>query len=294
MINYFILALSTLSATGKALFCKAIGGGKRSEKQAMLLNCKSFFAAFICSLLFVLKDIGALFHVSAFTLILSLFFGFSVAATQILQAKAMGRGPASMVSLVYSCGFLVPILYGLAFWNEEVSLLKWIGVGLLILTLFLILDKRGEKCPAARWLPFAVLAMLGSGANAIFQKTHQYSDVSEELPFFLTYSLFFSAVFTCIAYACLRKEKKEYSAKWRAAEQIWIPICLGVCVSLLNFLNLHLSGKLPSVIHFPVYNVGSLLLTTAISALIYRDIPTKRQAIGFAVGILAILIVGLL
>ena len=62
---------------------------------------------------------------------------------------------------------------------------------------------------------------------------------------------------------------------------------------MVNFINLSLSGKLPSVILFPVYNIGSMLLSSLISAIIYKDKPTKRQGIGFAIGIVAILIVGI-
>ncbi len=208
MINYLILALATLSATGKALFCKVLGVGGYSAKQTLLLNCQSFFVAFACSLLFAINDVQKLFAISAFSLVLSAFFGLSVAATQILQAKAMGSGPASMVTLIYSCGFLLPILYGLAFWEEHVSLFQWLGVGLLVIVLLLIIEKRTEKVALIKWLPFAVAAMLGSGANAIFQKTHQYSDFAEELPFFLVYSLLFSAIFTGIAFMAVREKQK--------------------------------------------------------------------------------------
>ena len=72
-----------------------------------------------------------------------------------------------------------------------------------------------------------------------------------------------------------------------------MPICLGVCVGALNLLNLNLSGKIPSVILFPIYNVGSLLLTTVISSVIYKDKISKRQSVGFVIGIVAILIVGI-
>jgi hypothetical protein len=41
-------------------------------------------------------------------------------------------------------------------------------------------------------------------------------------------------------------------------------------------------------------NIGSMLLTSMISAVIYKDVPTKRQSAGFLLGIAAILIIGLL
>lgn len=147
------------------------------------------------------------------------------------------------------------------------------------------------------WFPFAVIAMLGSGANAIFQKTHQYSAFAEELKFFLVFSLFFSALFTGIASLIIcdnDKQKLVLPKGQRIIKNIIVPIGLGICVGMLNFLNLSLSGKLPSVILFPIYNIGSMLLSSIISSIIYKDKPTKRQSVGFVLGIVAIFIVGVL
>ena len=297
MLNYLILFLSTLFATGKALFCKALGTGHYSKKEVAVLNFKSFLVAFMCSLFFVVGEINKLFEISAFSIILSIFFGASVAITQIMQSKAMGNGPASIVTLIYSCGFLVPIFYGVFFWKETVSVYQWIGIFLLVIALGLIVYNGEKSKVLLLWLPFAVAAMLGSGMNAIFQKSHQYSSYSDELPFFLVYSLFFSSLFTGIAslLICKKREKGQAVIKLRdTIKKVIVPLCLGVCVGLLNFSNLYLSGKLPSIILFPIYNVGSMLLTGIISAIIYKDKITKRQMAGLVIGITAILIVGIL
>ena len=100
MNPYLILALSTLLATGKALFCKALGTGSYSKRETALLNFKSLFVAFACSFIFVSGELNRLFKISVFSLVLSVFFGISVALTQIMQSKAMGKGPASLISLV--------------------------------------------------------------------------------------------------------------------------------------------------------------------------------------------------
>ena len=297
MINYFILSLSTLMATGKALFCKALGTGQYSKKETAILNFKALLVAFACSLIFIIDKIYMLFSISAFSVILSMFFGASVAVTQIMQSKAMGNGPASLVTLVYSCGCIVPVFYGLIFWNESVSAYQWLGIILLVAALCLIVFKSEKSGSVMAWLPFAVIAMLGSGANAIFQKTHQYSAFAEELKFFLVFSLFFSALFTGIASLIIRDndDRNPKTPKEQGIiKKLVVPVSLGVCVGMLNFLNLSLSGKLPSVILFPIYNIGSMMLSSIISAIIYKDKPTKRQSIGFVVGIVAIFIVGVM
>ena len=298
MIYYFRLVLSTLMSTGKAIFCKAIGTEGGSKKEKALLNFKAFVVAFLAALLVTIKDIGRLFDISAFSFTLSIFFGLSIALTQIFQSKALGQGPASTVTLIYACGFLIPIFYGLFFWDESVSVFQWLGIALLLFSLTLCLLKKEKYRKFSSWIPFAVAAMLGSGSSAIFQKTHQYSDFSSEISFYLLFCLFFSSVFTGVAYLVTKEEKnakKEAVDKKRAFfKSFIIPACLGICVGLLNFLNLILSGNLPSVILFPIYNVGSMLLVILLSAIIYKDKMTALQKVGFFLGIAAILIIGLL
>lgn len=298
MIYYFLLVLSTLMSTGKAIFCKAIGTEGGSKKEKALLNFKAFVVAFLAALLVTIKDIGRLFDISAFSFTLSIFFGLSIALTQIFQSKALGQGPASTVTLIYACGFLIPIFYGIFFWDESVSVFQWLGIALLLFSLTLCLLKKEKYRKNSSWIPFAVAAMLGSGSSAIFQKTHQYSEFSSEISFYLVFCLFFSSVFTGIAYLVTKEEKnakKEVVDKKRAFfKSFIIPACLGICVGLLNFLNLILSGNLPSVILFPIYNVGSMLLVILLSAIIYKDKMTALQKVGFFLGIAAILIIGLL
>ena len=293
-----MLLLSTLMATAKAVFCKAIGTDGNTKREKAILNFKSFLVAFLVSLFFVIGRIDEIFEISSFSLFLSVFFGLSVAFTQLMQSKAMGCGPSSTVTLVYAAGFLIPIFYGIIFWGESVSHFQWLGVILLTVALTLCVLKKEKKRRLITWLPFAAFAMLGSGANAILQKTHQLSEFSDEISFYLVYALFFSALFTGLISPFIREDKTappcKINNRERILKKILLPALLGASVGILNFLNLTLSGKLPSVIHFPIYNVGSMLLISLICAIVYKEKTTAVQKIGFALGIIAILIIGLL
>ena len=213
--------------------------------------------------------------------------------------KALGNGPAPIVTLIYSSAFLIPIIYSLFALNESVSYAQWGGVVLLAVALVLAVWKKEGKKVLKRWLPASLITMLCSGISAIIQKNHQSSDHSHEVFPFLVCCLFFSTVFTAVAYLLTSKTKenkkrKLVSMKKEQLRRVVLPLCLGVCVIALNYLNLTLSGKLPSVIHFPTYNVGSLLLVSVISLVAFKEKTTNTQKLGFVLGVVAILIIGLL
>ena len=292
-MDYLLLVVATAASSGKAIFCKLCGSAK--GRDSFLVNFKSFLVAFLVALAFAARDLKNLSDISLFSLLLAIGFGFSVGFTQFTQMKAMATGPASITTLIYSSSFLIPIIFASIVWSEPVSVWQLVGVGILLVSLFLIVFERGGGRANAVWLVFIALATLGSGANAIIQKTHQKSDYSDELNLFLVLALLFSALFSLAMYFISRPsedcEVKEKKAS--LGSSILFPLVLGASVGCLNFLNLKLAGKLPSVVHFPVLNVGSLILTSVISIVCFKERLSPRRIVGFILGVGAILLIGL-
>ena len=55
----------------------------------------------------------------------------------------------------------------------------------------------------------------------------------------------------------------------------------------------YLSGVIPAVIFFPLVNGGSILLSALVGRLLFGEVCSKRQYLGFALGLAAILCIGL-
>lgn len=295
-MDYLILVLATLCASGKALFCKAVGSAK--GRAVFSANFKSFSIAAVIALCFAAKELKNIFSVSPFTLLLSAAFAFAVFFTQLMQMKAMASGPASLTTLIYSSAFLIPIIFGAIVWREPISAVQYVGIAVMLIALFLIVWNRGERVTDVKWLIFAVLAALGSGTIAIIQKIHQLSEHSGELVLFLFLALSFCAVLSLFAYlvyrprtaveAEIQQDKGEKQRLYRLS-----PIPLGICVGLLNFLNLTLAGRIPSVIQFPVYNVGSLIITFAVSVTLFKERLGIQKILGCIFGVAAIVMIGM-
>ena len=62
----------------------------------------------------------------------------------------------------------------------------------------------------------------------------------------------------------------------------------------MNFVNLKLAGAIPAVIHFPVYNVASMMLTAVAGRVFFGERIGRRKLLGFGIGLIAITIIGLL
>lgn len=288
---YILLILTTITATGKALACKKIGTTDSSLRIVMRQNSIIFITALFPVVLMLLPDLSVIFTLSPFSFILSMVFAASMILTQTTEIKAMSLGSSSMTILIYSCGFLLPIFFGYFRYDEAVSLWQVFGIFILLGALYLMISPEKNFKISFKWLFFSLLSMIGSGLNAIIQKIHQYSQFSDELLPFLISMFFFCALFSFVVSIFAPKTS---SVNLSFKERIIVPVVSGLFIGVLNILNLTLAGKLPSIIHFPIYSIGSMILTGVLGTLIFKEKNTKKQLIGFGIGCIAITIIGIL
>ena len=71
----------------------------------------------------------------------------------------------------------------------------------------------------------------------------------------------------------------------------YILIC-GLVSCCYQRLNLDLAGKLPSVLFFPVFNGGVILLSSVTGWVFFREKLTKLQIFGLISGFISILVIG--
>jgi len=292
MLYICLLVLSTLTAAGKTTIFKKIGVSSSSTKNLAFSNSVSFFIAMLVALATTGFDVKNIFTISPTTFIISIFYTGVSVLTYFAQIRALSLGTASSTMLVYSCGFLIPIFFTCFFYGETISIVQVIGILVLLVALFLIINpKKGDKLSFA-WLIFSILAMSGSGFTAVLQKIHQRSDFSNELSYLLTISFLMSSLIMFIL--SLVVKEKDSNAKSFINKRVVITACVsGLFIGTLNYLNTFLAGKLPSVILFPIYNIGSIILSGVICAILFKEKNTKKQILGFIIGCFAILLIGL-
>jgi multidrug transporter EmrE-like cation transporter len=63
----------------------------------------------------------------------------------------------------------------------------------------------------------------------------------------------------------------------------------GICTFGMNFLNLKLSGLLPSQLFFPIVNGSAIILSSVMSVLLFKEKLTKKQIIGLCGGIVSLI-----
>lgn len=304
-MQWLLLACSVLLGASKSILSKKVNTADGTLKGTMRSNVFLFFFAFCFSAVF------AIFSVEEFRIpwALTVSYAVCVLLSQISLMKAVEYGSVAMSSLFYSCGFVIPVLFGIVYYKESFNALHVIGI-ILILTSFVFSVEKTQKKINAKWLCFALGGTVFSGLVGVIQKLFATQSTPYSLDLFLSAAFFCIIVVSAIVFfACTRftpaqKPKNKSIAEENAALQsqkrksVLFPSfvftsALGVVMGGINKLNTYLAGILPSVVIFPATNGGVIVVSAVFSAIFFKEKLSKKQILSIIVGFIAILLIAI-
>lgn len=232
---------------------------------------------------------GPIHSISPSTLVLGILFGGLNACSIIAKTAALANGPMSLSLLIGCCGMLIPTFSGVLFWDEALDGFCILGVVLMVLSMVLIMDVCFERALSLRWAGFAALFFLCTGLISVMQKIQQSTDAAHERTGFLCVA--FSVSILVNAGRLIPKLRRTEKKERMAPRQLISGIISGGCAGINNILNLYLSGVIPAMIFFPLVNGGSILLAGVVGCLLFRERISRKQLMGFVIGIASILLI---
>ena len=294
-MEYILLSCAVLLGVSKNVFTKIVKKKSEDFYDMMKMNVITFSIALITVFLIGIASIKTTFYVPWLLVI-----GYAVCmfSAQIALMKAVELGSVSLSSLFYSCGFILPTLFGGIYYKEVINALHIIGIALIIVAFVFSTKKSEDKKFNFGWLIAALAGMFFAGMLGILQKIFTNEYAQYKLDNFLCVAFVFMILMSAVAMfiARLKKEKKERKDEPAAEtvktsmliKQYGFTVLLGVVLGLGNKCNTYLTGVLPSVILFPIMNGGIIFITTLSSMILFKEKLSFVQKIGLLIGFLAI------
>ena len=230
----------------------------------------------VCILLFAIGLING--EISLFTVLLGVVFGVVTALSNLYKMRALSDGPMHITLLITTSSMIIPAISGV-FFAEAFSIYKLLVMAALLGFIYLSFDKKKGERMNGKWLLCVSLAFVLQGSIGVLQKVHQASEHKSELSAFL-----FVAFLCSLAYSRIRA-KSGFKALGFGKKHVLFGIACGVCTYLMNIINLHLSGVLPSQLFFPLINGSAIILSSLTSIFIFKERITKKQLVGLVGGI---------
>lgn len=283
MMNYILTLVSVGFGTGKNIVSKLGGESFSNAKDCMKLNAVTSLLACI---VFGLGAKGELFGESnSLFFVMAFLYGLCTLFSQVFYISAVKDGAVSVCSLIYSCGFIIPTIFAAVFFKEEVTVLKLVGIALLIVCT-VIAGYKKEQTQNYKWVIPACMAMVSSGVVGILQKLVRNNHTQWSMNKYLFYSFCFMLLLSLAGGLIIKGKSAGYNRRYAICTGL-----LSICVVGANKLNLYLSGVLPGVIFFPCVNGGCLAVSAVMSGVIFKEKFDAKKIIAILGSIIAIILV---
>lgn len=191
------------------------------------------------------------------------------------------RNGIVLSSVFMKLGLLVPMVISVLFFREMPTWLQIAGFCLALVAIVLINAKKGAG--RFRW-ELLLLLLLGGGADAmskIFDALGPAA-LSDQFLFYI----FAVALVLCLALVIYKKERPG-----------WRELLFGAAIGIPNFFSskflLRALADLPAVVVYPSFSIGTMLLTTLVGVVFFKERLQKRQWLAMAVIIVALLLLNI-
>ena len=290
-MNTILLIVSMLACLLGGILNKSYSRKTGGNFSALILfNAGIMFTA-SCVLFFW----GGIGSVSLFTLLTGVAFGAITTLQSIAFLRALQLGDLSLTNMFVSFSSVLSAISGALFFGESLLPIHLIGIVLMLASCTRIIGRSEEKkSTSMRWLLLCIVVFFTTGGIGIMQKFHQHSAYKVELNAFLVIAFGLGGLASMVLFGILRKKNgplvpAEERKKFIPFLLCWM-VLTGASVAANHKLNLFLSGVIDSAVFFPIINGGGLMLACLAGWLIFKEKLSKKQCLGVALGILAVIL----
>lgn len=189
----------------------------------------------------------------------------------------------TVTTLANKLSLVFPVLFSLLYFNEEITLLKTIGIGIAFVAIVLTVLKKDINKTNILFIVLPVVIFIGSGLVDSIVKYVQAIKINNNEVSLYTTAVFFVSFLCGLILSVFRKKKFVTHTP---------TIILGVLLGLANFGSLYFlikalnSTNLTSALVFTINNMSIVCVSALIGIIVFKE---KFRAINFAGLILAVI-----
>jgi drug/metabolite transporter (DMT)-like permease len=219
----------------------------------------------------------------------SIFLGFMFIFVFNILGKTTQINGISVASVSSKMSMIVPILFGIFFFNENIGPYKITGIIIAFLAVYFTSKKEKTEAHSSN-IVLPALLFIGAGIidTSMNYIQHHYIQVEDTSMFTcMTFAFAFIFGLLYLGYNCI-KTKEEIKLK---------NIIAGFALGIPNYYSMFFLIKalqnknLESATIFTLINIGVILLTTIFSIFLFKEKLQKYNYIGIILAIITVLLV---
>ena len=220
--------------------------------------------------------------------------GISVTAFAITWLLCVKSGAYMMVDVFLMLGVFIPLLAGCVFFQEKMEINKWIGMAALVVaTLIMCSYNNSQKGKiSVRSLVLLIVCGMANGISDFSQKLFVKKVEYVPISIFNFYTYVFAVITIVIALRLLNKNEKDGSGKKSILPDVWRYVfVMSVCLYLNSYFKTKAALYLDSVTLYPLNQGSALILSTIMSATLFREKLTIKCVVGLIVAFVGLLFI---
>ena len=210
-----------------------------------------------------------------------------------LMAITTQKSGLSVVSVATKMSVVVPVLFGLLYYNESLGTVKLIGIAIALIAVYLTSNKSKQGITVNRKsIVLPILVFIGSGIIDTSIKFLEDTYVANnDVPLFSAI-IFLAAAIIGFIFIIIQIIRGSFNFEFKN-------IIAGICLGVPNYFSIYFLVKtlrsdiLESSGIFAINNVSIVALSTFAGIFIFKEKLIKKNWIGIALAILSIVLISI-
>ncbi len=219
----------------------------------------------------------------------SIFLGFMFICVFNLLGKTTQINGISVASVSSKMAMIIPILFGIIIFNENIGISKLAGIIIALLAVYFTSKKESGEIKTSNYI-LPILLFFGAGIIDTSTNYIQHHYIKEEeTSIFASFTFIFAFVFGIIFFSIKSiKQQSKINGK---------NILAGIILGIPNYFSMYYlikalqNKELESATIFTLINIGVILLTTIFSMIFFKEKIKKQNYIGILLAITAVFLV---
>jgi drug/metabolite transporter (DMT)-like permease len=224
-----------------------------------------------------------------------LFGSFILGGLFILVFNILGKtsqeNGVSVASVSSKMSMIIPILFGIFFFKESITLEKIIGIGIALIAVYFTSKKEAGKVEVKNFI-FPILLFFGAGVVDTSMNYLQHTHLKDNEIALFSATTFLSAFFFGILISVFKTIKRDFKFEGKS-------IIGGIFLGVPNYFSMYFLIKalhnknLESATVFTLINIGVILLSTIFGVILFKEKLLKQNYFGIVLAIIAVILVTL-
>lgn len=278
------------------IFLKKTSG--KIEGRTQLLGYTAF-QYLLCAVLsvFLLTDIKGIFSVSPMGMAISILGGIAMFSSSLCSMTALKNGvQLVLTSLFSSMSILIPTIASVFLFGESMSLWQIAGVAALLYAAYLLLgiSKASYQDFSVKGLLFLVGLFAADGLTMLAQKCYPHYEPQADTAVYTFLSFGTAFVLTGLMAGTDMVRTKTKITRVLSKDILLGGAILAGMLFIIMYLGILAVPLISAVVLYSLVAGGTLIIAFLVGATVFKEPVTKRNLIGLAIGIAALVVINAL